>query len=88
MKFILSRKIFKRDIHYSSPFIIGKGQNIWDNLTHSRPYLTTNKANGDVACDSYHLFKEDVILLKNLGVSNRFFFFKRLYEMFGVLLLV
>ncbi|XP_023723771.1 myrosinase 1-like isoform X2 [Cryptotermes secundus] len=47
----------------------GKGVNIWDTLTHDRPYLVENQDNGDVACDSYHKYKEDVQLLKDLGAD-------------------
>lgn len=44
------------------PFI-GKGENIWDRFCHVR-----NMANGDVACNSYYKYKDDVALLKDLGV--------------------
>ncbi|XP_050512617.1 myrosinase 1-like [Diabrotica virgifera virgifera] len=48
----------------------GKGQNIWDNFTHEDPSRIFGNANGDVACDSYHKYKEDVALLKDLGVDH------------------
>lgn len=35
-------------------------------------------ATGDVACDSYHRYKEDVQLLKNLGVKKSFSIFTSL----------
>ncbi|CAH0561316.1 unnamed protein product [Brassicogethes aeneus] len=47
----------------------GKGENIWDRLTHTNATAVKNSDNGDVACDSYHKYKEDVRLLKHLGVK-------------------
>lgn len=47
----------------------GKGENMWDHFTHERPDLIRDKSNGDVACDSYHKYKEDVKLIKEVGVS-------------------
>lgn len=34
-------------------------------------------ATGDIACDSYHRYKEDVQLLKNLGVKKNHFLHER-----------
>jgi beta-glucosidase len=46
----------------------GRGESIWDVFSHT-PGKTYNGDTGDVADDSYRLYKEDVKLLKNLGVS-------------------
>ncbi|KAG5887546.1 hypothetical protein JTB14_000402 [Gonioctena quinquepunctata] len=46
-----------------------KSPSIWDYTLHNNPSLVVNNANGDVACDSYHKYKEDVALLKELGVD-------------------
>ena len=46
----------------------GKGKSIWDELTHMLPSLYHHQ-NADVACDSYHKYKEDVQILKNFGAT-------------------
>lgn len=47
---------------------IGKGESIWDQMTHEHPNGVVDRRNGDVAADSYHKYKEDVKLLKEIGV--------------------
>jgi beta-glucosidase len=47
----------------------GRGPSVWDVFSHT-PGKTYNGDTGDVADDSYHLFKEDVQLLKNLGAGG------------------
>ncbi len=46
----------------------GRGPSVWDTFSHM-PGKTYNGETGDVADDSYHLYKEDIKLLKALGVS-------------------
>jgi len=45
----------------------GKGQSIWDRFSHT-PGRIANGDTGDVACDHYHRWKEDVGLMKELGL--------------------
>jgi beta-glucosidase len=47
----------------------GRGPSNWDVFSHT-PGKTYNGETGDVADDSYHRYKEDVRLLKNLGVQT------------------
>jgi len=46
----------------------GRGPSIWDTFAHV-PGKTFKGETGDIADDSYHRYKEDVLLLKNLGVA-------------------
>jgi beta-glucosidase len=45
----------------------GKGASIWDHFTRWQSHIL-NGENGDVACDHYHRYKEDVALLRSLGI--------------------
>jgi len=45
-----------------------RGPSVWDTFSHTAG-KTYQGQTGDVACDSYHLYKEDVKLLRNLGAS-------------------
>lgn len=58
---------------------LGKGENIWDNATHTIPSRIVDGSNGDVAADSYHLYKEDVQMLKKSGARNFNFNRPRIY---------
>jgi beta-glucosidase len=46
----------------------GKGPSIWDTFSHT-PGKVYHGETGDVACDSYHRYPEDIALLKRLGVG-------------------
>lgn len=46
----------------------GKGPSVWDEFTHT-PGKVMDASNGDVACDHYHRFREDVKLMAELGVK-------------------
>ena len=46
----------------------GRGPSIWDTFSHI-PGNVVNNATGDVADDHYHRYKEDVQLMKALGVK-------------------
>ena len=46
----------------------GKGPSIWDAFS-SIPGKIQNDETGDLACDHYHKFKEDIQLMKDMGVQ-------------------
>ncbi len=46
----------------------GRGESIWDRFSHT-PGTIHNGENGDIACDHYHRWPEDIKLLKDLGLD-------------------
>jgi beta-glucosidase len=46
----------------------GKGESIWDRFSHT-PGQIENGDTGDIACDHYHRWREDVALMRRLGVQ-------------------
>ncbi|CAG5121823.1 unnamed protein product [Candidula unifasciata] len=46
----------------------GKGPSVWDTFAHQ--HKLAHNTTGDVACDSYHKYKEDIQLNKYLGVTH------------------
>ncbi|WP_342757763.1 GH1 family beta-glucosidase [Kineothrix sedimenti] len=54
----------------------GRGPSIWDTYDHDTRYDSLrkktnilNKENGEIACDHYHRYKEDVALMKKMGLK-------------------
>jgi len=45
----------------------GKGESIWDRFCHTPDHIE-NDDTGDVACDHYHRWREDVALMQRLGL--------------------
>jgi beta-glucosidase len=45
----------------------GKGESIWDRFSHT-PGRIEDGSTGDVACDHYHRWREDVALMQDLGL--------------------
>lgn len=47
----------------------GKGESIWDRFSHT-PGKIKNGDNGDVACDSYHRWQEDIALARAMNLAS------------------
>src|SRR5271168_1483234 len=47
----------------------GKGESIWDRFSHTQGKIK-GAATGDVACDQYHLYPQDIALLKQLNQKS------------------
>jgi beta-glucosidase len=51
-----------------SPLADGAGPSIWQRFSHT-PGLTHNGDTGDIACDHYHRYADDVALMHSLGLQ-------------------
>ncbi len=47
----------------------GKGESIWDKFTHT-PGKVRGGVTGDVTCDQYHLFRQDIATAKSLNIKS------------------
>lgn len=46
----------------------GKGPSIWDTFSHTKGKIKT-KETGDIACDFYHNYKQDIDIIKSLNMD-------------------
>jgi beta-glucosidase len=46
----------------------GKGESIWDRFSHT-PGKVTNNDTGDIACDHYHRYLDDISLMHRIGLK-------------------
>ena len=47
----------------------GKGESVWDHFAHT-PSMIKGAATGDVACDTYHRYADDLRLMKQMNVQS------------------
>ena len=47
----------------------GRGESIWDRFCHT-PGKIKNGETGDIACDHYHLYPQDIQLMQEMGLRN------------------
>ena len=48
----------------------GREPSVWDTFTHNYPGKIMDRSNGDVAIDSYHHYKEDVGMMKDMNLDS------------------
>ncbi|MGZ5294760.1 MAG: GH1 family beta-glucosidase [Actinomycetota bacterium] len=46
----------------------GRGPSIWDTFSHT-PGKIVDGSDGDVACDQYHRYEDDIVLMSELGLD-------------------
>ncbi len=47
----------------------GRGESIWERFANT-PGKIADQSSGDIACDHYHRYREDVALMRELGVDS------------------
>jgi beta-glucosidase len=52
-----------------SPLADGAGPSIWQRFAHT-PGMTSNGDHGDIACDHYRRYRDDVALMRELGMKG------------------
>ncbi|XP_042000333.1 raucaffricine-O-beta-D-glucosidase-like isoform X2 [Salvia splendens] len=48
----------------------GKGISIWDDFSMRLPWKVADGSNGNVACDMYNRYKEDISMMKKMGFNS------------------
>ncbi|KAL8136426.1 hypothetical protein V2J09_002427 [Rumex salicifolius] len=75
-----TRKVFPSDFIFGAgssayqyegaAYTDGKGPSVWDTSIKNNPDKISDRSNGDVAEDFYHRYKEDVKLMKEIGLDS------------------
>ncbi len=47
----------------------GKGESVWDHFAHT-PSMIKGASTGDIGCDTYHRFREDMVLMRQLHLRS------------------
>uniref|UniRef100_A0A6P7H069 beta-glucosidase n=1 Tax=Diabrotica virgifera virgifera TaxID=50390 RepID=A0A6P7H069_DIAVI len=69
-------KTFKVGVANAAPQIEGawntdgKGETIWDHFAHTQPEKFIDRSTPDVACNSYYQYKEDIAMVKEMGLDH------------------
>ena len=48
----------------------GKGESIWDAFCHRQDSVVFERHNGDVSCNSYELWEQDLCCIEQLGLTH------------------
>ncbi|KAL0342708.1 UNVERIFIED_CONTAM: Raucaffricine-O-beta-D-glucosidase [Sesamum calycinum] len=64
------KKTFKTTVVEGAATEGGRGISVWDDLTLRTPNMIHDGSNGNVACDMYHRYKEDIKLMKQMGFDS------------------
>ncbi|KAL0416759.1 UNVERIFIED_CONTAM: Raucaffricine-O-beta-D-glucosidase [Sesamum latifolium] len=48
----------------------GRSISVWDDMTLRTPNMITDGSNGNIACDMYHKYKDDIKLMKQMGFDS------------------